>query len=409
MLNQEKWKGPTPTEEFHRRFEETLTEIENLPEKKRGAGFARRKLIQGCAAAAACTAFFAGICAANPVWASELPVIGELFQLVEEKLSFSGDYDSYMESVKTEGSSEADTDVANASQSASDQGITIKASEAYCNGTAMYVSFSMESQEPFQETMEKQDGNPSVILDTELQIQDGEVLFYPLAPEGSFTDDHTYVGMIRLELGDLGLGQAPGENFLANFHITEIVGDLKNPDRPDTGYTEEELAAMSEEEWRQVTREAEDKGEWNQYPNAREHWWTDGSWEFTVEVPVNLDQVQTVELMDAADSGIGIESVTLTPFEISLKELDANQETATMPVMMDADFQLLNGGVNVTTAAVGGHDLSTVYIYICDYTEYMDQLKPQYYNGEIAEEEFRNLLEEKALYKTEVHFDHMEN
>ncbi len=80
-----------------------------------------------------------------------------------------------------------------------------------------------------------------------------------------------------------------------------------------------------------------------------------------------------------------------------------------MPVMMDADFQLLNGGVNVTTAAVGGHDLSTVYIYICDYTEYMDQLKPQYYNGEIAEEEFRNLLEEKALYKTEVHFDHMEN
>ena len=94
MLNQEKWKGPTPTEEFHRRFEETLTEIENMPEEKRGAGFARRKLIQGCAAAAACTAFFAGICAANPVWASELPVIGELFQLVEERLSFSGDYET---------------------------------------------------------------------------------------------------------------------------------------------------------------------------------------------------------------------------------------------------------------------------------------------------------------------------
>ena len=46
-----------------------------------------------------------------------------------------------------------------------------------------------------------------------------------------------------------------------------------------------------------------------------------------------------------------------------------------------------------------GHDISTVTVYICDYVEYMDELK-----GKADQPGFKDLLEERAVYKKEVHF-----
>ena len=43
--------------------------------------------------------------------------------------------------------------------------------------------------------------------------------------------------------------------------------------------------------------------------------------------------------------------------------------------------------------------LSKIYVYVCDYTEYMDDIK-----GYRNDADFKKILEEKALYAKEIVF-----
>ena len=49
------------------------------------------------------------------------------------------------------------------------------------------------------------------------------------------------------------------------------------------------------------------------------------------------------------------------------------------------------------------------YIYLCDYYEYMDELKGYYWSDDYEEKAktrtFKQLLDERAVASTEVHFD----
>ena len=110
MLEQGKWKdgAPVPSKEFHDRFEESLKLIEkkvgekapagaeiirmNRKTKRRGRHL--KKAVVGCTAAAAAMAVFIGACYQNPVWASNLPLIGHIFERMEGQLSF-GDNPSH--------------------------------------------------------------------------------------------------------------------------------------------------------------------------------------------------------------------------------------------------------------------------------------------------------------------------
>ena len=58
--------------------------------------------------------------------------------------------------------------------------------------------------------------------------------------------------------------------------------------------------------------------------------------------------------------------------------------------------KLASGSTNAYELATAGHDISTVTVYICEYDEYMDEIKAYALEDE---ETFRNILEEKALYK----------
>ena len=160
---------------------------------------------------------------------------------------------------------------------------------------------------------------------------------------------------------------------------------------------------------------------WNEYferypeanaGNNRYNSWTlKGEWKFNVDVEKNTSDTVKKDVNVVDENGDGVLSITKTPFEITMKMQDP--ETKYVAVMLDANGDIMPyGGVansNADTYAIQDRDISTVYIYLCDYYEYMDELKGYYWSDDYEEKAktrtFKQLLDERAVAGTEVHFD----
>ena len=160
---------------------------------------------------------------------------------------------------------------------------------------------------------------------------------------------------------------------------------------------------------------------WNEYferyPEANEgnnrynSWTLKGDWKFNVDVEKNTSDTVEKDVNVVDENGDGVLSITKTPFEITMKMQDP--ETKYVAVMLDANGDIMPyGGVansNADTYAIQDRDVSTVYIYLCDYYEYMDELKGYYWSDDYEEKAktktFKQLLDERAVADTEVHFD----
>lgn len=160
---------------------------------------------------------------------------------------------------------------------------------------------------------------------------------------------------------------------------------------------------------------------WNEYferyPEAKEgnnrynSWTLKGDWKFSVDVEKNTSDTVKKDVNVVDENGDGVLSITKTPFEITMKMQDS--ETKYVAVMLDANGDIMPyGGVansNADTYAIQDRDVSTVYIYLCDYYEYMDELKGYYWSDNYEEKAktrtFKQLLDERAVAGTEVHFD----
>ena len=160
---------------------------------------------------------------------------------------------------------------------------------------------------------------------------------------------------------------------------------------------------------------------WNEYlerypeanagDNRYNSWTLKGDWKFSVDVEKNTSDTVEKDVNVVDENGDGVLSITKTPFEITMKMQDP--ETKYVAVMLDANGDILpDGGVangNAGTYAIQDRDISTVYIYLCDYYEYMDELKGYYWSDDYEEKAktktFKQLLDERAVADTEVHFD----
>lgn len=160
---------------------------------------------------------------------------------------------------------------------------------------------------------------------------------------------------------------------------------------------------------------------WNEYferyPEANEgnnrynSWTLKGDWKFNVDVEKNTSDTVEKDVNVVDENGDGVLSITKTPFEITMKMQDP--ETKYVAVILDANGDIMPyGGVsnsNADTYAIQDRDVSTVYIYLCDYYEYMDELKGYYWSEDYEEKAktktFRQLLDERAIASAEVHFE----
>ena len=228
------------------------------------------------------------------------------------------------------------------------------------------------------------------------------------------------------------------DRFTMEMDLKDIVGTLPDdqdttPDIPQDLWDEynqkmaEHGISTDDADYESLTEEQKDLEHqfftemWNEYferyPEANEgnnrynSWTLKGDWKFNVDVEKNTSDTVEKDVNVVDENGDGVLSITKTPFEITMKMQDP--ETKYVAVMLDANGDILpDGGVangNAGTYAIQDRDISTVYIYLCDYYEYMDELKGYYWSDDYEEKAktktFKQLLDERAVADTEVHFD----
>lgn len=396
----------------------------------------KRKWILKAGAAAATVILSIFIVASSPVLASRVPIIRDIFKLFQDDYSYPGDFDSVAEKLEEpdndrnngiENQNYDDSNVIGTEDNKTEgenlvaedmkytktlDGVTVSVSETYCSAEAVYMSLIITSEEKFPETEVSWD-QPVICIKTveRYPFTDTEDPGYGFGYlEGNFLDDHTYAGIYRIDIRDITQGdQKKKEELLSSdclnmdFTITQIIGDKAEPDKPDyQGKTQEELEAMSDEEWDAFMKEVY-SGDWSAFPNVHEHWWYEGPFTFELDLAIDKENAQIVAVDEQNETGAGIYSVSKTLFEITV-ELNCSEERLKQGVrivVLDADGKLLPRGGSSwgTTFAVGDRDVSKIYVYLCDAQEYLDDLQ-----GYGKSENFRQILEEKALYSKEIEF-----
>ncbi len=392
----------------------------------------RRKLCRRRTAfrySAAAAGILAALCAgmllaSNPVLAAKLPLIGRIFSLVQEKVSYKGRFSDDAEIYIKDGSSETPSgSEKHAVPSKSDNmagkqtenllvqtsgGLTVTVSETNCSAQALYLALCIENEEAFPADFIKtknMDGYlpdyDSLSLETNsyynvpgLTKKDrpaGGGYPTPYYIEGQFVDDHTFTGIIRVSLDeDLRSSAAAGTDttlssdkkntalpaeFMYYLEISDIYADLLQY---------EETYATDPETHEQVALSEPLKKHYK------------GKWNFAIPVSMNKGDAQTVNINKKNENGIGIGSVEKTNFEIKAELLlpENAQPYDYIVAICDADGKRLESqGDNSEVFSTYGRDTQTVYVYVCDYIKYMDELK-----GDDRK------LAENALFETEVHF-----
>lgn len=138
----------------------------------------------------------------NPVMAEELPVIGTLFEKIQDKLSVYGSFaDKFTSLIESKNLA-----FENKKYSKKEDGLEITVSEVYANDQAIYLTMSMKSDEPFPETRVREvvgngDARPVIRLqgDSSLSFR-GDYKECTLLCEGVFLDSNTYACLLRIDL-----------------------------------------------------------------------------------------------------------------------------------------------------------------------------------------------------------------
>ncbi len=380
------------------------------------------------AAAGILAALCAGVLlASNPVLAAKLPLIGHIFSRIQEKVSYKGNFSDdakiYIEddTAKERSDSKTPTAKEKADPSSGKQtenplvqtsgGLTVTVSEANCSTQALYLALCIENEEAFPADFIKTKNMDGYLPDYDLLSLESNSYYNvpgltkkdrpagggyptPYYIEGQFVDDHTFTGIIRVSLdedvrssasapasgtdaalaGNTQTTALPAE-FTYYLEISDIYADLLQY---------EDTYATDPETQEQVTLSEPLKKHYK------------GKWNFAIPVSMNKDDAQTVNINKKNESGVGIGSVEKTNFEIKAELLlpEGVQPYDYIVIICDADGKRLESQGDASEVfSTYGRDTQTVYVYVCDYIKYMDELK-----GDDRK------LPENALFGTEVHF-----
>ncbi|WP_373214281.1 DUF4179 domain-containing protein [Blautia obeum] len=381
--------------------------------------------------------------AVNPVMAKNLPVVGGLFEMLQDNVSFFGDFSDHATTLEAVDTTEAEGTVADPESDIEENsledtevgqdrtkddtaytktadGLTITCSEVYANSQAVYITMQFKSGQPFPKTQTlAESGKPVITLDMTGSVDfnqeadpiiDGHV-------EGQFLDDNTYACIFRYDLthaakdyteynekynemsqqvldemgitlDDLNDETDEGYELLSKFldEVSARGGALenyiKNVEIPDTFNLQLDITKV-----KGLKADYEwSEDDYEKYGTDAGYYKYEGDWNFDIPVTVDDSQTEVLELNDTNDAGIGLRSVIRTPYELTVNELyeDGSASDCFM-VALDANGNKLpynDSTGNCNNFTIQDRDISTVDIYILDYIQYMDELKgPDNYNN----------------------------
>lgn len=327
----------------------------------------RRNLLYALASAAAVMVFVFTVALSNPVWAVNLPLIRGVFEKIQEIWHYGSVPEEEIIGLTTEASEAEGLQEEVYPYRLSANGITIKLTEYYATNEAVFLGMRIESEEAFPGFHKPEENDLSVQLFATAELSyDPEVLN---AGDGYLkgvqTDEHTYEGVLRLDLKNRDLP----ENFEMDLILTNGYLYFANSDK--TGMQNEAFKIEG----------------------------------MIKRIPVSIGGTgeTVIEINEVNEFGIGLQSIKISPVELIIYPINENdlEELLTFEVALDAEGRKLEWGYNdgigfKTVHAIEGRDISTITVYSCEWDTYMS------IKGLALEEEpelFRNALEEQALYK----------
>lgn len=285
---------------------ESLNEAGRIQKSKR-----RKKIAESTGTLLAVLVVFFGVGAANPVWASKLPLVGGIFAQIQDVVTERGNFSEKAASLlpEQEGPASGGTETEQMGErtgaalqvSASDQGITLTASEAYCDGYVLYLALDVlweESPGQIQEYYTRLDRNttaaylyasPELVSVNGaspdfLQGVDQRALGSEM--EGLQVEENRFQGMVALQVADYN-GEPLAGDARIQLRFDRIWADLKDQE-PDPSTILPQYQA-------------------------------EGTWSLEFTVPVSSDELKVYEIGERDEaSGFGIRRVVKTEDRILL-------------------------------------------------------------------------------------------
>ena len=364
-------KIPVP-EDLDQRVREGIEEG-----KKRRKKTAFRKTAKVGMGMAAAVALASVLCISNPSFAAKMPLIGHIFEQVENNTSVKGDFSQVAETL-----TQSTENTADGTYTKTSNGITVTLSEVYYNKNAMYIAMSLYSEEPFPEDIKIKDHVKDYILDFDQAAISGENTFSFMPDEktflfnymeGKFVDDHTFAGMLRVDLSSLET--EPTDTFTCHMALDSIRFDNVNFKVADEKIYE-------------------------------------GNWDFDLNVKLDTKDTQTVEVNEVNDDGVGLEKVVKTRYELRVYPKDKSETDGKyyFAEVFDANGERMDYAGDITDCRqTYGYDTSKVNIYLCDEDEYMNELKGYYFSEDYEKKKktktYEEYIAEHAVYHKEITFD----
>lgn len=336
----------------------------------------RRRNLARWASAAAAVVLITVFCFTNPVLAAKIPLIGHIFKQVQDEQRYSGNFDEVAQPLTDDNSSTS-------------EGVTLTLSEIYCNKEALYVSAMIETEEPFPEEVKESNMMGGVDIGYHMYIEAEQEFDFMTAPEsyepeewpgeeytwneldmkGEYVDEHTFVGVIRIDfnLYPTGLFEVPDD-----FNWKLKAGRISTMDSYEKS----------------------------------------GSWEFETDVSVDEKEPEVIQVNESAPNGAVLTTVTKTPYEVRVDyEFDESKiqpgyedYSFVQSVMLDADGKRIIDKVGMFPTA--GYNLSEINVYYYEPgTEEEDMKIQEKLYDESFKDEVQGYLEEISIQKTVINLE----
>lgn len=332
-----------------------------------------KKAIIGITSVAAVMGIFLFTCVKNPTWASGLPIIGGLFEKYEDNAIYKGDFTKMAEEQRQESLSKDGITSLPCSKIKGDITFTLK--ELYCNDKAIYGTLELKNKKGFS--------TKTVLRDYEhnkpaIQAYYDSIFGGPNYEEmgvvtlnGDFIDENTYTGVFRIDLTERKI-KSDADKIKMNLNFNEIrIGQV------DKGHEGDKILK--------------------------------GDWRFNFDINIDRKHTKTIDINTRNKDGVGMKSIDVTPYELILHDFYAEDTKhgkkpsypLTFPVLLDANGKFMECGQPIVdNYPIYGVDVSKIDIYLCEYNEYMDELR-----GYKNDKNLKGIMEKKALYHTTVKID----
>ena len=316
------------------------------------------------AAVAATVIGIGGLGYFNPVLAAKIPLIGKIFEKVEDDATYSGDYTDKI-TVLTNEDSAGNLDTSD--YTVSDKGITLTASEVYCDGYSIFLTVNIESEDadfthiPKHYTgMDAADNRTAAgfYIDGTWSVDGSSPEWLENTFDGEVIDSHTFAGMLKINLEEKHTGS--GE---LNLNVNGLGYD------DDRMIDREEISASH---------------------------WTEGSWNIAIPFGLNTTDVKTIEVGEKKGN-ITLEDVVVSPYQVIVHAGSSYEPCST--ICFNQDGEMLHPNMEMAgraVFAVQGKEIKTLYVYIFDNPDDWTQMEQEGMNSSVAD---------RAVITKEIHVE----